>query len=82
MKLQVNVSISLISKNAADSLYAALEPDNIGFPEGVLFNINKNHNRIDFSLSSENDLKLLSTVDDILESTQAAIDTLIKVGAN
>lgn len=77
MKVKVEVSLMFSDKETAEALYRSLEPDNIGFPADVSFGMSRRGGRLNFKLASESSYTtLLSTLDDLLESTQVSIDTL------
>ncbi len=77
MKAKVEVSMVFRGREILDAVYRSLEPDNIGFPKGIAFNMNGSGSRLSFKLVSDTDIvTLLATLDDILESAQISLNTL------
>ncbi len=74
---QVQVVLSNISKEKADTVKKALEPDNVNFPEGLSLYVENIDNKLVFNFESrENMKKLIGTVDEILEHVQVALKVI------
>ena len=77
MKIMVDLSMSFQDEHLLDSVYRSLEPDNIGFPDGIDFKMNRLNKILSFRLVSKNEiLSLLSTLDDLIDSIQITCNTL------
>ena len=77
MKIIVDLSMFFQDENLLDSVYRSLEPDNISFPDGISFEMNRLGKILCFKLVSKNEiLSLLSTIDDPIESIQITCNTL------
>ena len=74
---QVQVVLSNISKEKADTVKKALEPDNVNFPEGLSLYVENIDNKLVFNFESkENMKKLIGTIDEILEHIQVALKVI------
>ena len=74
---QVQVVLSNISKEKADTVKKALEPDNVNFPEGLSLYVENIDNKLVFNFESkENMKKLIGTIDEILEHVQVALKVI------
>ncbi len=71
---QVQISLNNISKEKAETVKKALEPDNVDFPEGLSLYVENIDNKLVFNFESKNNMKqLIGTVDEILEHVQVAL---------
>lgn len=74
---QVQVNLNNITKQKADSVKKALEPDNIDFPKGLSLKVENKDNKLVFNFHSEGNLKkLIGTVDEVLSHIQVAIKVM------
>ena len=74
---QVQVVLSNISKEKAETVKKALEPDNVNFPEGLSLYVENIDNKLVFNFESkENMKKLIGTIDEILEHIQVALKVI------
>ena len=74
---QVQVVLSNISKEKAETVKKALEPDNVNFPEGLSLYVENIDNKLVFNFESkENIKKLIGTIDEILEHVQVALKVI------
>lgn len=74
---QVQVILNNLSKEKAETVQKALEPDNVNFPEGLSLNVENIDNRLVFNFESkENMKKLIGTIDEILEHVQVALKVI------
>lgn len=74
---QVQVILNNLSKEKAETVKKALEPDNVNFPEGLSLNVENVDNKLVFNFESrENMKKLIGTIDEVLEHVQLALKVL------
>jgi len=74
---QVQVILNNISKEKAETVKKALEPDNIDFPEGLSLNVENVDNKLVFNFESKKNMKqLTSTVDEVMEHIQVALKVI------
>lgn len=77
MKVKANLSLAFRDAQTAEAVYRSLEPDNVGFPRGVVFNAKRSGRELSFEVASESDPNsFLSTLDDLLESAKVSLDAL------
>jgi hypothetical protein len=73
--------IMLNDNKTLESLFHSIEPDNINFPKTLNFNMEKSGRALIIELiSNEFNMTLLSTMDEVLESTQTFLDTIKELG--
>ncbi len=74
---QVQLILNNISKEKAETVKKALEPDNVDFPEGLSLNIENIDNKLVFNFESKKNIKqLTSTVDEVMEHIQVALKVI------
>jgi len=74
---QMQISLNNISKEKAETVKRALEPDNVDFPEGLSLYVENIDNKLVFNFQSEKNMKhLIGTVDEILEHVQVALKVI------
>ena len=74
---QVQVSLNNLTKQKAESVKKALEPDNIDFPKGLSLEVESQNNNLIFNFQSENSMKkLIGTVDEVLAHIQVALKVM------
>ena len=74
---QVQVILNNISKEKAETVKKALEPDNVNFPEGLSLNVENMDNKLVFNFESKKNMKqLTSTVDEVMEHIQVALKVI------
>lgn len=74
---QVQVVLSNISKEKADAVQRALEPDNVSFPEGLSLYVENVDNKLVFNFESRKNMNhLVGTVDEVLEHVQVALEVI------
>ena len=74
---QVQISLNNISKEKADTVKKALEPDNVDFPEGLSLYVENIDNKLVFNFESKKNMKhIIGTVDEILEHVQVALKVI------
>ncbi|MCE2615183.1 KEOPS complex subunit Pcc1 [Nitrosopumilus sp.] len=74
---QVQVVLNDISKEKAETVQKALEPDNVDFPEGLSLNVENVDNKLIFNFESKKNMKhLVGTIDEVLEHIQVALKVI------
>ncbi len=74
---QVKVVLNNISKEKAETVKKALEPDNVNFPEGLSLYVENIDNKLVFNFESKNNMKqLIGTIDEVLEHVQIALKVI------
>ena len=74
---QVQIILNNLSKEKAETVKKALEPDNVNFPEGLSLYVENIDNKLVFNFESrENMRKLIGTVDEVLEHVQVALKVI------
>ena len=74
---KVEIIIDNISDEKAKVVKKSLEPDNIDFPDGLSLKVEKIDNKLGFSFSNSGNMgKLISTVDEVLEHANLALEVI------
>ena len=74
---KVEIIINNISDEKAKVVKNSLSPDNIDFPDGLLMKVEKIDNKLVFSFSNSGNMrKLISTIDEVLEHTNLALEVI------
>lgn len=74
---QVQVVLNNISKEKAETVKKALEPDNVNFPEGLSLNVENIDDKLVFNFESKKNMKQLTgTVDEVMEHIQVALKVI------
>jgi soluble cytochrome b562 len=74
---QVQVILNNLSKEKAETVKRALEPDNVNFPEGLSLYVENIDNKLVFNFESKKSMKkLISTIDEVLEHVQVALKVI------
>jgi tRNA threonylcarbamoyladenosine modification (KEOPS) complex Pcc1 subunit len=74
---QVQVILNNISKEKAETVKRALEPDNVDFPEGLSLYVENIDNKLVFNFESKKNMKQLTgTVDEVMEHIQVALKVI------
>jgi len=74
---QVKVVLNNISKEKAETVKKALEPDNVNFPEGLSLYVENIDNKLVFNFESKDNIKqLIGTIDEVLEHVQVALKVI------
>ena len=74
---QVQVILNNISKEKADTIKKAIEPDNVNFPEGLSLYVENIDNTLVFNFESKKNMKhLIGTVDEVVEHIQVALKVI------
>ncbi|HSB83459.1 MAG TPA: KEOPS complex subunit Pcc1 [Nitrosarchaeum sp.] len=73
----MQVVLSNLSKEKANTVKNALEPDNVNFPEGLSLYVENIDNKLVFNFESkENMKKLIGMIDEVLEHVQVALKVI------
>ncbi len=74
---QVQVTLNNLSKEKAETVKKALEPDNVNFPEGLSLYVENMDSKLVFNFeSNENMKKLIGIIDEVLEHVQVALKVI------
>ncbi|MCJ8306685.1 MAG: hypothetical protein HRU07_06510 [Nitrosopumilus sp.] len=74
---QVQVVLNNITKEKADTVRKALEPDNVNFPEGLSLYVENVDNKLVFNFESKKNMKqLIGTIDEVMEHIQVALKVI------
>ena len=74
---QVRIDLNSISKEKAETIKKALEPDNVNFPEGLSLYVENIDNRLVFNFESKDNMKqIIGTIDEVLEHVQMALKVI------
>ena len=74
---KVKVTLNNLSKNKAESIRKALEPDNVDFPENLTLQVENVDNKLVLNFQSQGNMKkLIATVDEVLEHVQVALKVI------
>ncbi len=74
---QVKVILNNISKEKAETVKKALEPDNVNFPEGVSLYVENIDNKLVFNFESRDNMKqLIGTIDEVLGHVQISLKVI------
>ena len=74
---QVQISLNNLSKDRADTVKKALDPDNVNFPIGLSLNVENIDNKLVFNFENEDDMKkLIATIDEVLAHIQVALKVI------
>jgi len=73
----VQVILNNISKEKAEAVKKALEPDNVNFPEGLSLYVENIDNKLVFNFESRDNMKqLIGTIDEVLEHVQVSLKVI------
>ena len=74
---QVQISLNNLSKDRADTVKKALDPDNVNFPKGLSLNVENIDNKLVFNFENEDDMKkLIATIDEVLAHISVALKVI------
>ena len=74
---KVEITINNISDEKAKVVKNSLAPDNIDFPDDLLMKVEKIDNKLVFSFSNSGNMgKLISTIDEVLEHANLALEVI------
>ena len=73
----IKIVISNIPDEKAKAVEKSLEPDNVDFPAGISMKVEKIDNKLVFNFSNNGNMsKLISTIDEVLEHTNLALEVI------
>ena len=71
---QVQIILNNLSKERAQTVKKALDPDNVNFPKGLSLDVKNIDNKVVFKFENEDDMKkLIGTIDEVLAHVQVAL---------
>ena len=74
---QVKIVLDNISKEKAQTVKKALDPDNVNFPKGLSLVVNNIDNKVVFNFESEGSMKkLIGTIDEVLAHVQVSLKVI------
>ncbi len=74
---QVKIILNNLSKEKAQTVKKALDPDNVNFPQGLSLNVKNIDNKVIFKFENEDSMKkLIGTVDEVLAHIQVALKVI------
>ncbi|MFB5621511.1 MAG: KEOPS complex subunit Pcc1 [Candidatus Nitrosomaritimum yanchengensis] len=74
---QVQIILDNLSKEKAQTVKKALDPDNVNFPKGLSLVVENVDNKLLFNFENEDDMKkLIATVDEVLSHVQVALKVI------
>ena len=74
---QVQVVLNNISKEKAETIKKALDPDNVDFPKGLSLYVENIDNRLVFNFESKDNMKqIIGTIDEVLEHVQIVLKVI------
>ena len=74
---EVQIIINDISREKAEAVNKALEPDNVNFPKGLSLYVENVNDKLIFNFESKKNMKhLTSTVDEVMEHIQIALKVI------
>ncbi len=74
---KVQVVLNNITKEKAETVKKALEPDNVNFPEGLSLYVENVDNKLVFNFESKKNMKqLIGTIDEVMEHIQIALKVI------
>lgn len=74
---QVQIILNNLSKEKAQTVKKALDPDNVNFPHGLSLDVKNIDNKVVFNFENENNMKkLIGTIDEVLAHVQVALKVI------
>jgi tRNA threonylcarbamoyladenosine modification (KEOPS) complex Pcc1 subunit len=74
---QVQIVLNNLSKEKAQTVKKALDPDNVNFHQGLSLIVENVDNKLVFNFENEDDMKkLIGTVDEVLAHVQVALKVI------
>jgi tRNA threonylcarbamoyladenosine modification (KEOPS) complex Pcc1 subunit len=74
---QVQISLNNLSKEKAQTVKKALDPDNVNFPKGLSLEVKNIDNKVVFNFENEDNMKkLIGTIDEVLAHVQVALKVI------
>ncbi len=77
LNCQVQIILNNLSKEKAQTVKQALDPDNVNFPKGLSLIVENIDNKVVFNFQSEDSMKkLIGTIDEVLAHVQVALKVI------
>ena len=77
LNCQVQIILNDLSKEKAQTVKEALDPDNVNFPKGLSLIVENIDNKVVFNFQSEDSMKkLIGTIDEVLAHVQVALKVI------
>ncbi len=74
---QVQIILNNLSKERAQTVKKALDPDNVNFPKGLSLDVKNIDNKVVFNFESEENMKkLIGTIDEVLAHVQISLKVI------
>ena len=74
---QVQIILNNLSKEKAQTIKKALDPDNVNFPQGLSLDVKNIDNKVVFNFENEDSMKkLIGTIDEVLAHVQVALKVI------
>ncbi len=74
---QVQIILNNLSKERAQTVKKALDPDNVNFPKGLSLDVKNIDNKVVFNFENEANMKkLIATIDEVLAHVQVALKVI------
>ena len=74
---QVQIILNNLSKEKAQTVKKALDPDNVNFPKGLSLEVKNIDNKVVFNFENEDNMKkLIGTIDEVLAHVQIALKVI------
>ena len=74
---QVQIILNNLSKEKAQTVKKALDPDNVNFPQGLSLDVKNIDNKVVFNFENKDSMKkLIGTIDEILAHVQVALKVI------
>ena len=74
---QVQIILNNLSKEKAQTVKKALDPDNVNFPQGLSLDVKNIDNMVIFKFESEDNMKkMIGTIDEVLAHVQVALKVM------
>ncbi len=74
---QVQIILNNLSKEKAQTVKKALDPDNVNFPQGLSLDVKNIDNKVVFNFENEDSMKkLIGTIDEVLAHVQVVLKVI------
>jgi len=74
---QVQIVLDNLTKEKAQTVKKALDPDNVDFPPGLSLKVENIDNKVVFNFENEDNMKkLIGTIDEVLAHVQMALKVI------
>jgi tRNA threonylcarbamoyladenosine modification (KEOPS) complex Pcc1 subunit len=74
---QVQIILNNLSKEKAQTVKKALDPDNVNFPQGLSLDVKNIDNKVVFNFENKDSMKkLIGTIDEVLAHVQVVLKVI------